>query len=169
MMRIEMSRLKPRPPNESETQFAMFATCENGLRQSISHHQNSFQSARFSSIMLLQRGHGGCAVEAVPRLGSCETLVDVLYVSDAGVSKPILESLNALFGVNRNAFFPGGAAAQHAGEIGVGFGSELERFVESVIAHASGKVDERLLGEGCGAQEVLFGFFARVGCFAFGG
>ncbi len=49
------------------------------------------------------------------------------------------------------------------------FGGEFERFEEDVVADAGGQIDERLLGDGSGAAEMLLGFVARVGGFALAG
>src|SRR5690348_12307245 len=119
-----------------------------------------------SPAVLSQGGDGGNAVEAEPRLGGGQALVHVVDVGDALLAEPLLEGLQPLLGVDGNAVFPGGAAAEHAGEVGAGLGGELERFVEGVVADAGGKIDEGLLGHAGGATEMFLGLFFRIDRFA---
>ena len=105
----------------------------------------------------------------VPGAGGFEGFVDVLDIFDAGGVEPLFEGVGALHGVDADAVFPGGAAAEDAVELGTGFGGELEGFDEDGVGDAGGEIDERLVGHGFGVAEVLEGLGAGVGGFAFVG
>ena len=66
-------------------------------------------------------------------LAAFEGFVDVLDVFNAGGVKPVLEGLGALFGVDRDSVFPGGAAAEDAIELGAGFAGEGEGLDEDRV------------------------------------
>src|SRR5271168_4447059 len=119
--------------------------------------ENTMRSA------LCQRGGGRGAVKAVPRLCGTEVIVHVLDVLHARVVEPVFQGAKALFAVDGDGVLPSGAAAENAGEVDAGLGSELERLGEHVVGHAGGKIDERALGDGGGAAEVVFGLIAGVG------
>src|SRR5450755_1542707 len=80
--------------------------------------------------------------------GSCglQFVIHIVDILHAFGLQPLAEGGCALFGVNGNAFFPGGPAAQHAVELHAGFGGEFERFRELGIAYAGGKINERFGG-----------------------
>ena len=74
-----------------------------------------------------------------------------------------------MLGVDGDAVFPGGAAAEDSVEAGAGFDGQLEGLDEDGVGDAGREIDERLVGHGGGVAEVLQGFGAGVGLFALEG
>jgi hypothetical protein len=105
----------------------------------------------------------------VPGVCALESLIDVVDVFYAGGVEPVFEGLGALLGVDGDAVFPGGAAAEDSVEAGAGFYGELEGFDEDGVGDAGREVDEGFVGHSGGVAEVLQGFGAGVGLFAFVG
>src|SRR5271166_527779 len=70
------------------------------------------------------------SVDRVPTGGSFQLVVDVVDVLDAFGFEPLAEGGCALFGVDRDAVLPGGAAAQDAVELYAGFSGEFEGLAE---------------------------------------
>src|SRR3989475_12367336 len=102
----------------------------------------------------LAQGHGGCrAVELEPRLGRAQAIVHVLDVLYALVGQPVFQCFDALLAIDRNGVFPCGGARADAGEVDPGFGDELKRLGERLVAHAGREVDEGLLRYGGGFAE----------------
>ena len=105
----------------------------------------------------------------IPGAGGEEGFVHVFDVFDACGFEPVLEGLGALLGVDGDAVFPGGAAAEDAVELGAGLAGEFEGLDEDGVGDAGGEVDEGLVGHGLGVAEVLQGLGAGVGFFALEG
>src|SRR5580658_4006550 len=78
----------------------------------------------------------------IPRRGGFDGVVHGVDILHAFLRQPIFERLHAALGVHRDAFFPGGAAAQHAGEIRAGFGGHVQRLHELRIAYARAQIDK---------------------------
>ena len=103
----------------------------------------------------------------VPGVGLFQGVVDVGDVIDAGGVEPVFKGFRALLGVYGDAVFPCGAAAENSVETGAGFDGEFQGFDKDRVGDAGGEVDEGLVGHRCGVAEVLQGFCAGVGFFAF--
>src|SRR5918911_2063655 len=83
------------------------------------------------------------AVDCPPRLGTLrQRSVERLDVPDAPVLEPILQSVDTLPCVDRDAILPGRAAAQHAGKGRPGLGRQLQSLAKDGIAHAGTEIDE---------------------------
>ena len=74
-----------------------------------------------------------------------------------------------MLGVDGDAVFPGGAAAEDAVEGDAGFAGELEGFDEDGVGDAGREVDEGQGGFGGGGAEEVEGFGAGVGVVALAG
>src|SRR5260370_36987700 len=73
-----------------------------------------------------------------------QALIHILNVFYAFGVHPIFEGLAPLLGINRDAVFPGGASAEHSGELHARLGYQLQRLGELGIAHPGGKINEGL-------------------------
>ena len=78
------------------------------------------------------------------------------------VGQPVFQCFDALLAIDRNGVFPCGAAAEYAGEVDPGFGDELKRLGERLVAHAGREVDEGLLRHRGGFAEILLGLFTAI-------
>jgi hypothetical protein len=105
----------------------------------------------------------------VPRVGAFEGVVDVVDVFDADGVEPVFEGLRALLGVDGDAVFPSGAAAEDAVEAGTRFDGQFEGLNEDGVGDPGREVDEGLVGHRGGVAEVLQSFLAGVGLFALEG
>ena len=107
-------------------------------------------------------------VEAVPGLGFFKAVVDVVDVLHALVLEPRLKGGRALFAVNRDALFPGGAPAQNAREVYPGFPRPAQRFGELLVANPRAQIDERPAGQlrrlAVALQRLIFAVGLFAGC-----
>src|SRR5579863_8231175 len=88
------------------------------------------------------------SVDRVPTGGGFQFVVDVVDVLDAFGFEPRAEGGCAMLGVNWDAIFPGGAAAEDAVELHAGLSGEFEGLAELCVADAGRQVNERLGGDG---------------------
>jgi hypothetical protein len=74
----------------------------------------------------------------------------------------LAKAFRALFGVDGDAVFPGGAAAENAVVGGAGFIGELEGLDEDRVRDAGGEIDEGLVRGRSGEAEVIERLGLRV-------
>src|SRR2546425_10401678 len=65
--------------------------------------------------------------------------------------------------IHEDPVLPRRPPAQHPRERRIGFGGQLERLAEDLVAHTSAEVDERHVRSACGLAEVLPGLFPTIG------
>src|SRR5580704_9978129 len=100
---------------------------------------------------VLPESNDGLHVDfAVPGACGLQGVVDVVDVFDAGGFEPVAEGLLALLGVDGDAVFPCGAAAEDSVVLGAGLACQLEGLDEDGVGDARREVDERLVGHGLG-------------------
>src|SRR6266705_4612933 len=90
------------------------------------------------------RQHWFHVVNREPGGGGLQLVVYIVDVLHAFSFKPIAESGCSLLGVNRDAFFPGGASAEDTVELYAGFAGQFERLAELSVAHTGREIDKRL-------------------------
>src|SRR3954465_8161231 len=102
---------------------------------------------------LLRAGHSRLnIVDRKPGSSGFQLLIYILYVLHAFSFQPLAESPGALFCINRNAIFPGGASAEDAIELDPTFASKFESFAEFSIADSGGEINKRL---GCDPGSIV--------------
>src|ERR1035441_236405 len=89
--------------------------------------------------------------------------VDRVDVAHAVALQPLLQRLESLPGIHRNAVFPGGAPAKHARVVRAGLAGNRQRFDELRVADAGRKINERFGSHRRGLAEVLAGLLPRIG------
>ena len=78
----------------------------------------------------------------VQGVAASRALLTFWMFSTPVVFEPVAEGFGALLGVDGDAVFPGGAAAEDAVEGDAGFAGELEGFDEDGVGDAGREVDE---------------------------
>src|SRR5579864_8783959 len=91
-----------------------------------------------------------------------QLVVDVVDVLHAFGFQPLAEGGSTLLGVDGNAVFPGGAAAEDAIELHTRFSGKFQRLAELRVADASREVNEGLGGDAGGFVEEVDGLFLRI-------
>lgn len=104
-----------------------------------------------------QRLGVGQAKLGVPGLRAADRRIHGIDILYAFGGKPILEGCDALFGVNADAVFPGGASSKDAGVLDTGVRGHGELFDEHVVIDAGAQVDEGFGGDVGGPLEVVHG------------
>ena len=71
--------------------------------------------SRFGEELLISKSGGGTgAVKTEPGLGGFQARIHIVDIFHALVIEPVFEGFHALLGIDGDAFFPGGAAAEDA-------------------------------------------------------